>query len=90
MNVHALETLYYRNDPEGNYFDKDTLAFFGSRYRQVLTTKNGYVYSEKQTNAPEGVAQWIAILFDTLGNPITYVSRGTTRKNAIANLERAL
>lgn len=90
MNVQALETLYYKNDPEGHFFDRDTLAFFGSRYRRVVTTKNGYVYTEKQTHAPIGIPQWTATLFDQFGNESIGSARGNTRKGAVANLEAAL
>ncbi len=90
MNVTELERLYLQSDPEGHYFDKYTLAFFGSRYRQVTTAKEGYIYSEKQTNAPVGVKVWIAILFDINGNPVTYISRGDTRAKAIKTLLESL
>lgn len=86
MSISFLESLYRHNNPYGTYFDKDTLAFFGSRYRKVTTTKNGYVYSEKQTNAPEGIGPWAAMFFDLDGNPHP-TSWGATRAEAIKGLE---
>jgi hypothetical protein len=86
MNVSELERFYLKSNPEGHYFDKDTLAFFGSRYRQVMTAKEGYIYSEKQTNAPEGVGPWAAMFFDLDGNPHP-TSWGATRAEAIKGLE---
>lgn len=86
MSISFLESLYRNSNPYGTYFDKDTLAFFGCRYRKVMTTKNGYIYSEKQTNAPEGFRPWAAVFFDLDGNPHP-ASFGETRAEAIKGLD---
>lgn len=68
MTVYELRRLYRRHQPDGHFFDIDTLRFFGGRLSEmrVLTgtvivedysgvEHECYTLSSYQRNAPNGV-----------------------------------
>ncbi len=67
MKIHELIKAYYKKNPDGHYFDKDTLRFFGERISDMYVLKNtvkikdisgeeheAYVISRLQRNHPGG------------------------------------
>lgn len=85
MTLRELQDRYYRSNPDGHYFDRQTLRFFGSTQRKAEARTGEIVYSEKQTKAPEGVAPWRAVLFSLDGTPTDSTGTGWTRREAIVN-----
>lgn len=69
-NINTIDDLiraYYRTHPEGHYFDRETLKFYGERRSELRLLKNladvcdamgethkCYVVSSLQRNAPYG------------------------------------
>lgn len=89
MRVSELEQRYRESNPEGHYFDRDTLAWFGSVERRAVGIGSGYViYSERQSRAPEGVPPWRAVLFTADGVLVGSSANGWTRSEAIAGARR--
>lgn len=73
MNINKLINAYYEKHPDGHYFDKDTLRFFGERISDMyllqdtvtVTDYNGeereaYVISRLQRNYPGGARRTYA------------------------------
>lgn len=82
-----LEAAYRRANPDGHYFDPDTLAWFGSQERQATRRDNGaFLYSENQTAAPSVMNSWRAVLFTADGVETLASATGPTRRQAIKNL----
>ena len=60
MDIYKLINNYYANNPNGHFFDRDTLRFFGERISEMYVLKNTvkidgkecYVVSSFQHNAP--------------------------------------
>lgn len=91
-----LQWLARLNDERGQFFfTRDTLAFFGSTDRRAKWlggAEGGFLYSERQENAPEGCSQWRAWVFDADGlqSPGVPSAAGDTRRRAeLAVLEAA-
>ena len=75
MNVTELQSRYATRNPDGHYFDRATLRFFGSSKRQAVVSDSGgsglvIRYSEYQRNAPDGVDPWRCQLFTLDGDEI--------------------
>lgn len=60
MEVYTLINKYYLNNPNGHFFDKDTLKFFGERisemrvlkHTEIVRGRECYVLSTYQHNSP--------------------------------------
>lgn len=76
-DVYMLRDAYYRKNPDGHYFDTDTLKFFGERFSDMrllkgttrITDVSGdehevYTVSRLQRNYPGGSRRTYAY-FDT-------------------------
>ena len=72
-NIHSFINDYYAKHPNGHYFDKDTLKFFGERLSDMRINKtievkedsqgikhNCYVISRLQRNHPAGPQRTLA------------------------------
>lgn len=72
-NIDALIREYYRKNPEGHYFDHDTLKFFGERISDMRLLKNtteitdisgdkhtAYIISRLQRKYPGGARRTYA------------------------------
>ena len=75
-DIYELRNAYYRKNPDGHYFDADTLKFFGERFSDMRLLKGTshikdicgeehevYVISRLQRNHPNG-AQRTHAYFD--------------------------
>jgi hypothetical protein len=84
MMLQELKRLYRQANPEGHYFDKAALRFFGSQSQRARPSGiDGVIlYSEFQANAPDGVDRWRAQLFDTSGRMIGGSYTAETRAGA--------
>jgi hypothetical protein len=54
MTVSELKDLYYRNNPNGYFFDRDTMRFFGDTMRNFGVRDGGIV----KTYSGEKVEVW--------------------------------
>jgi len=43
MTVYELKRRYQENNPEGHFFDKETMRFFGENLSGMKVTGKGYV-----------------------------------------------
>ena len=73
MTINELIKTYYKKNPDGHYFDKDTLKFFGERISDMYVLKNTvkikdisgeerecYIVSRLQRNYPGGARRTYA------------------------------
>ncbi len=97
MNITALEALYRESTPDGHYFDKATLAFFGSTQRKAVVRGGGAIlrattvisYTERQAKSP-GMS-WRCQLFTMAGAEIPGATgAGNSRADAAAAAIRAM
>jgi hypothetical protein len=56
MTASELKRLYERNNPDGNYFDRATMRFFGDTMRNFYVVDGGLV---KTYSAKRRVAVWV-------------------------------
>ena len=84
MTINELIKAYYEKNPDGHYFDKDTLHFFGERISDMYVLKNTakikdvsgeehecYIVSRLQRNYPGGARRTYAYFdVDTLNDII--------------------
>lgn len=84
MTIHELIKTYYEKNPDGHYFDKDTLRFFGERISDMYVLKDtvkikdisgekheAYVISRLQRKHPGGPRRTYAYFdVDTLNDII--------------------
>lgn len=76
MTPYELKDKYYSHNPEGHYFDKETLRFFGESMKNMKVAKElvkindyhgeehfCYALSALQKNHPDG-EKWITHYFD--------------------------
>ena len=84
MTINKLIKAYYEKHPDGHYFDKDTLRFFGERISDMYVLKKtvtvtdsrgedheAYVVSRLQRNHPSGPRRTYAYFdVDTLNDII--------------------
>jgi hypothetical protein len=57
MTASALKYLYERNNPDGHFFDRDTMRFFGDTMRNFGVADGGKVKTITE-NGIEEVAVW--------------------------------
>lgn len=84
-NINEFIKAYYEKNPDGHYFDKETLSFFGERLSDMYLLKKtvkvkdisgvereAYVISRLQRNHPSGPRRTYAYFdIDTLDDIIT-------------------
>lgn len=53
MTVYELKRNYYKNNPDGHFFDRDTLRFFGERMSDMRVLKNTVIIKDYRGNDHE-------------------------------------
>jgi len=86
MTINKLIKAYYEKHPDGHYFDKDTLRFFGERISDMYVLKDTvkikdysgeerecYIVSRLQRNYPGGARRTYAYFdVETLDDITSY------------------
>ena len=76
----SLASLRQANAVAGSHwFDRDTLAFFGSRGQELIA---GCVVVELQSKAPEGMPRYVAVPFRPDATPVGITCRHASRAAA--------
>jgi hypothetical protein len=58
MKASELKHLYERNNPEGHFFDRDTMRFFGNTMRNFGVRDGGKVDTLATEGLRKGVEVW--------------------------------
>lgn len=81
--VSELEALHKVAQPDGHYFDRATLKWFGSHYRKARELDDVIVYSEKQRPWSDTIPPWRALVFTKDGIPTDATATGWSRIEAM-------
>jgi hypothetical protein len=58
MTAYALKRLYERNNPGGNFFDRDTMRFFGDAMSNFGVRDGGTIDTLTTKGIERGVEVW--------------------------------